>query len=646
MTRDGSRDGYRVDIGTYILGQLQGVWYVAEVVIIIGILIIAHELGHFIAAKLTGMRVDEFAVGFGKKLISWERSGTVYSINLIPIGGYNKIYGMDVETPEEAEKRKKEEQEKKLKKGPRYVPPDYSLAPSDDPQAFVNRPLWQRMIVVVTGPIANIIVAVLVIFLMGVTVGFPAAELGEVVPGGPAAVAGLMKGDIITTMNGVRIASTSDLHRAIAYSNGKPLYLKGLRRSTQFEARIIPQAIRLSDSYLCRLGFAFLVDGTVIDVFPGSPAERGGLQFGDTVLAVDGTPFPSHRLDVESGNGVMDVSVYRGYNRIRLEIEYFDDEFVRGPYNRYGFMFGDDKVVTWVLEGGLADDAGLAVGDTIVEASWQTASTYVEGNRTESESDLFVIFTHEGEVRHATIKPDMALSKVHVLMDDASLPILVHLPYDHRLYQAGLRSGDEIKSVEGVPTPNGITAFLEMNRRLGKGVTIVAMSGGEERIFQVPLPSIENFREATDFFNGLHFRTRYFRAGLPASMMAGIRKTEEVTGFIFLTIRMLLSGQASISDLSGPVGIANITYEAASSGLVDLINILVLLTINLAIFNLLPVPALDGGRILFMILEGIFRRPVVNVKVENIIHIAGFMLLILLAFIVTYHDVMRIFFSN
>jgi regulator of sigma E protease len=209
-----------------------------------------------------------------------------------------------------------------------------------------------------------------------------------------------------------------------------------------------------------------------------------------------------------------------------------------------------------------------------------------------------------------------------------------------------LRSGDEIKSVEGVPTPNGITAFLEMNRRLGKGVTIVAMSGCEERIFQVPLPSIENFREATDFFNGLHFRTRYFRAGLPASMMAGIRKTEEVTGFIFLTIRMLLSGQASISDLSGPVGIANITYEAASSGLVDLINILVLLTINLARFNLLPVPALDGGRILFMILEGIFRRPVVNVKVENIIHIAGFMLLILLAFIVTYHDVMRIFFSN
>ena len=109
---------------------------------------------------------------------------------------------------------------------------------------------------------------------------------------------------------------------------------------------------------------------------------------------------------------------------------------------------------------------------------------------------------------------------------------------------------------------------------------------------------------------------------------------------------MLITGEASIDELAGPVGIATITYEAASNGLVDLINIMVLLSVNLAIFNLLPFPALDGGRILFMIPELILRRQVVTVRVENIIHIAGFLLLILFALFITYNDVARLIFGR
>jgi regulator of sigma E protease len=126
--------------------------------------------------------------------------------------------------------------------------------------------------------------------------------------------------------------------------------------------------------------------------------------------------------------------------------------------------------------------------------------------------------------------------------------------------------------------------------------------------------------------------------------VAGVSKAREVTRFIFMVIGMLATGQASVRDLAGPVGIASITYQAASSGLVDLINIMVLLSINLAIFNLLPFPALDGGRILFMIPEAILRRPVFTVRVENIIHIAGFVLLILLAIFITYQDIARLIF--
>ena len=125
-------------------------------------------------------------------------------------------------------------------------------------------------------------------------------------------------------------------------------------------------------------------------------------------------------------------------------------------------------------------------------------------------------------------------------------------------------------------------------------------------------------------------------------MVAGVEKCRDIVALILMTLQHLLTGKASVSELSGPVGIAQATYQAASSGLVDLINILVLLSINLGIFNLLPFPALDGGRILFMIAEGILRRPVVNVRAENIIHLAGFLLLILLALFVTYHDIARL----
>ncbi len=635
-----------MDIGNEIVELLRGAWYIAQVIILIGILVVAHEYGHFIAAKLTGMRVDEFAVGFGKRLFSWQRGETLYAINLVPIGGYNKIYGMDVEEPEEEKKRLAAEKEAAAEKSGGLVPQDYSIAPANDPRAFVNRPLWSRFLVVISGPIANIVAAVMIIFLMGVTVGFPAAELGEVIPGGPAAGQGFMKGDIITHLDGVRLSSTDDLHRSIALSNGNPLRLAGTRDSEEFTTTIIPQTIRLADSHLCRLGFIFLNDGFIVSILDDSPAERAGLEFGDSIIRVDGTPFPSHMLDISEGNGIFHLDVYRGYSEERVEIEYFDSEFNHDSYNPYGFTTDDENLVTFVIEGGIASDEGLAAGDRILESSYQPEASLVEGKVMLSKSDFMIIFERDGQNRQINLKADTYVSRIQVLMNDASEPVLVNLPYDHRLALAGISSGDEIKSIEGITTPNGITAFLEFQRHLGQGVAIVAMSEGQERVFEVPMPPIESNREIQEFFNGLHFRTSYFRADPISSMGAGINKTKEITSLIYMTLGMLFTGQASVSDLSGPVMIANITYAAASNGLVDLVHIMVLLSVNLAIFNLLPFPALDGGRILFMIPEAILRRPIVTVRVENIIHITGFLLLIMLAVFVTYHDVVRLFFSN
>ena len=692
---------------TFLLKFLIAVPKIAIVVLIFSILVIAHEFGHFILAKASGMRVDEFAIGFGKRLFAWKRGETLYTVNLIPIGGYNKIYGMDVEEelPDSGDGEQGKDKavstdeeitdtdEATEKKGPLYQPPDYSVAPKDDPRAFVNRPLYQRFGVIVAGPVANILVAILVVFLMGISIGFPAAEIGDVIPGGPASDAGLLPGDIITHMDGVRLSSTADLQRTIAYSGSQPIELRGWRGEETFDLTVIPQPIRLVDSWLSRVGFTYLADGSVLSVIPDTPAQSTGLQPGDLILEVNGIRFPSQDLNVDDQGGSLGLRIFRDYEFIDLEISYTASEIVTDQYSYFGYLVNADQVVTWVLTSGIAAEAGLEIGDRIVGGVVETYVDTYEGENTGGPKPTTLEYERDGRIRSARLKPDPLFSRIEVFMDNATLPVLSNLPFDHPLALAGLQNGDEITSVNGVPTPNGITAFLELEKVLtdtsdivpfsevdtnaflslaereldsndisglmernaqliafahmlienGKKLTIVALSDEGEKIVTLPILTEYSMDELLDFFNGIHYKTRYYSTDPVSSMVAGVRKSQEISQFIFMAIGMLINGDASISDLAGPVGIVNITYQAATNGLVDLINIMVLLSVNLAIFNLLPFPALDGGRILFMIPELFLRRPVVTVRIENMIHILGFLLLIIFALFVTYHDIARLF---
>ena len=105
----------------------------------------------------------------------------------------------------------------------------------------------------------------------------------------------------------------------------------------------------------------------------------------------------------------------------------------------------------------------------------------------------------------------------------------------------------------------------------------------------------------------------------------------------------LVTGNFTLNQLSGPIGVVTVIGEAAAISLDSLLLMVAFITINVGIFNLLPFPALDGGRMVFLILEGIFRRPVLNRKIENIINISGLALLMLLMLVVTVNDVIKLF---
>jgi regulator of sigma E protease len=165
-------------------------------VFVLGLLIFVHEFGHFITAKLVGMRVDEFALGFGPKVISKKYGETTYSLRIIPLGGFNKIAGMD---PDEEQ----------------------------DEYSFNAKPIWARMLVIFAGAFMNFVLPILlflIVFLSdGIAQPVNQALLGDVIAGKPAAQAGLIAGDRVLAINDTKVNTWNDFVGIIRVSANKPL---------------------------------------------------------------------------------------------------------------------------------------------------------------------------------------------------------------------------------------------------------------------------------------------------------------------------------------------------------------------------------------------------------------------------------------
>ena len=164
--------------------------------LILTILVLIHEAGHFLVAKKLGIKVEEFGFGFPPKIWSFKRGETEYSINLLPIGGFVKLYGEDEAGAGSLKISKKE-----------YT--------SDLKRAFFARPIWQRMLVVVAGVFMNFALAVILISYLYAVPGVPTLSdqitISQVVKGAPAQVAGLKTGEIITSINGAAVKSSEDV---------------------------------------------------------------------------------------------------------------------------------------------------------------------------------------------------------------------------------------------------------------------------------------------------------------------------------------------------------------------------------------------------------------------------------------------------
>ncbi|HEV8472225.1 MAG TPA: RIP metalloprotease RseP [Methylomirabilota bacterium] len=247
---------------------------VVSFVVVIGVLILIHELGHFFVARLSGVGVERFSIGFGPVLARWRGTETEYCLSLIPMGGYVKMMG----------------EENPLEGG--------ETLPYEARKAFALKPLWVRFLIVFAGPGMNFVLAAVIFAIVLATVGRPVwpAVVGKVAPSSPAATAGLRTADTIAAVDGRRVAYWEDLERAITDSNGRPLALTVKRDAGEQTLTVTPRRKGVTDPIFREsrdvwdIGAGPQLAPQISSVGQDSPAQRAGLRPGDVVVSVAGQP--------------------------------------------------------------------------------------------------------------------------------------------------------------------------------------------------------------------------------------------------------------------------------------------------------------------------------------------------------------------
>jgi regulator of sigma E protease len=429
-------------------------------IFVLGILVFVHEFGHYAVAKLCGVRVEVFSLGFGKRLWGFRRGDTDYRISALPLGGYVKMSGEN-----------------------------FMEARTGDPGEFTSHPRWQRFLIAIAGPAMNILLAIAV--LTGVYMIHdeePAylsqpADIAVVLPGSPAAVAGIKPGDRITKIQAVENPTWQQVIPEVLINPGQPVDVTAKRSNEVFHAKIVPQA---EGPY--RQGYAGWEPKQpplVGRIEPDLPAARAGIKVGDQIVALNGTP---------------------------------------------------------------VDDMSQLI-DMLQQAKSEPVRLTVLRDQTEQQF---------------TIVPQ--------LKDDGT---------GQKKYRIGFSPATKM--------------------------TVQRLS----------------------------FRDSYAKA---------LASCKDYSVLLFRLVPRLIEGKNSIRQTSGPIGIMQAAGQAATEGWWTLMGFMSMLSVSLAVINLLPIPILDGGMVLMLLIEGALRRDI-KLEIKERVYQAAFLFLILFFVVVTYYDVAKSFHS-
>lgn len=641
---------------------------IAVFLIVLGVLVFVHELGHFLAAKACNVYVDRFSLGMPPRLFGFRYKETDYCIGLLPIGGYVKMAGQE-DAPMSEEERTETYG---------HVPPE---------RWYNNKPVWQRAVILVAGPAMNVLLAILIYgFIAGYGREVPYAQMttqvGEIEDDSPASQAplyevpegavpdfdrepdasGWQTGDRIVTINGETVNQFQDIMVAAILGGGKRALVEIQRPLpdgvSERYLSPITAAHMDEDEEARRFGIAPFSPALIRHVFPGSPAEEGGLKAGDEILRADGKvvdqvtfskmvreqpPGENIELVVDRDGKPLELTL-----RTRREGSFKDIAFEPPLRSALGIL-DQDSVDVSDADPDFLQRIGLRPGDTVIaiDDSGEVGVTLRRlADETPSQSIEATVRTSSGlfgesETRTVTLTAE---ELVHALtgVDPETRPE-VRAVAPELQEKTGIQRKDRIIEIDGQPAT--VRRMREFERtRIGEIVPVKverpAYLGGlyqKREMFEAEL-TIESIQQI-----GVVFGTKtVFKRERPANILPwAVAESYRQVERIGVVLSRLVTGGLSPKLLGGPVMIGDVVTTAYRVGFFYLLDITAMISVNLAVFNLLPLPVLDGGQLVFLGIEAVRRRPV-STRVMEAVQQVGFLFIIGLLLYVTFNDVSRI----
>lgn len=527
-----------------ILPQLSDGFFAGLLIIpMLAIIILAHEFGHFFAARSVGIKVDEFGIGIPPRARGWRWRGVLWSLNWIPLGGFVRVKGEDGQDVE--------------------------------PGSMNTKGPIARAFFLVAGSGANFIAAIVLSIILVASQGVPSDEshvyIHQVSPGSPAEAAGWRPGDVVAEADGAAIVDRDELSRVLDSTTGTEIDIVVRRGDELMLTTVVPRenppkrqgatGITIDEAYLSSVKIG------AIDA--GSPADDAGWQSGDEIVAIDGVPIESvaqvNALLGAADGGSVDLTLHREGDRVQSQVA----------------MPEAAIEVTDVAPDSPASESLLYAGDEIVSIG----TTDVVDSETllaalEQAAGTDVSFTVQREGR--------------------SVEVMLPVP-------------------EIGPEENPLAA-IGVNAQVAPWTQLLGVSTKSSRQFDA-VPAGEVIPKGFDQFTFLLTGT-----------IGGIVDTFTTT--------------PDSDNFAGPVGMGQLTSELITESALPVwftvMNIVMVISVGLGLLNLLPLPALDGGRLVFVIVEILRGGKRIPPEKEGLVHLAGLALLLMLMFFVAFNDVSRL----
>ena len=710
-------------MGVYLIANtmLSTVVSISEVAVMLGLVIFVHELGHFVVAKLCGVKCEKFYLGFdiyGLKLAKFTYGETEYGIGILPLGGYVKMLGQEdnparvaeeleraklVHQPgkhsaadsADAERAAAEESQREQHLADVGVQGfDAAGQPIYNPRSYMAKSVPQRMAIISAGVVMNVIFAFVVAscaYWMGVLgPDYSPVIVGGTAPGGPAWRAALEVDDEITRIGDVENPQFRELRTAITLGNledGVDIVVKRAATGTTQTINIIPD----SRTPVAMIG---LSGPRTLEVFVPERDEKFDgpqlqceppLEEGDQIVAINGHPAKTYgdltRWLAQHPERPLNIEVVRGKTK-KEPGERISAVVAPRPIQSLGLVMQMGPIMA-VQGDSPAARAGLRAGDRLLAINNQPIDDPMRLSdelRKRAGEIVSLRFERAGEegtqtLENIELRPTTELASLTQLLNLSMVldgqPIVVPalgvafqvLNHVESVVPDGpaageVEPGEMVVGAKLIPPkdakPKGRYKEIEFEfadedeqasyptllaavQEYPKG-SKVELTLHEEGTESEPRTVTLEPRAAKDWFNPDRFLlTQPMEGKLRAKTLAqafelGASETKSALLMVFGFLEKLGS-QISPRMLGGPVTIFKVAKEKADAGLADLLIFTAMLSANLAVINFLPIPVLDGGHMVFLILEGIRGKPV-GERVLVSFQTAGFLFIVtLMAFV-------------